>query len=151
MPNLFDPLRVGDLDLPNRVIMAPLTRLRAGETQIPNALMADYYAQRASAGLIISEAVPVTPQGVGYQGVPGVWSREQTDGWKLTTEAVHAAGGRIFMQLWHVGRISDPSFHDGRPPVAPSAIPADRPRQPAASRTPLSHAARPGRWRSCRA
>ena len=124
MPNLFDPLRVGDLDLPNRVIMAPLTRLRAGDSQIPNALMADYYAQRASAGLIISEAVPVTPQGVGYQGVPGVWSREQTEGWKLTTKAVHAAGGRIFMQLWHVGRISDPSFQGGQPPVAPSAIPA---------------------------
>jgi len=125
MPSLFDPLRLGDLDLPNRVIMAPLTRLRAGETQIPNGLMADYYAQRASAGLIISEAVPVTPQGVGYQGVPGVWSAEQVAGWKLVTSAVKAAGGRIFMQLWHVGRISDPIFHGGRAPVAPSAIAAN--------------------------
>ncbi|MDB5429269.1 MAG: NADH:flavin oxidoreductase/NADH oxidase [Caulobacter sp.] len=124
MPNLFDPLRLGDLDLPNRVVMAPLTRLRAGETHIPNALMAEYYAQRASAGLIISEATPVTPQGIGYQGVPGIWAREHVEGWKLTTKAVHQAGGRIFMQLWHVGRISDPSFHDGRPPVAPSAIAA---------------------------
>jgi 2,4-dienoyl-CoA reductase-like NADH-dependent reductase (Old Yellow Enzyme family) len=124
MPSLFDPLRIGDLDLPNRVVMAPLTRLRAGETHIPNALMADYYAQRASAGLIISEATPVTPQGIGYQGVPGIWSVEQVEGWKRTTQAVHAAGGRILMQLWHVGRISDPSFHDGRPPVAPSAIAA---------------------------
>ncbi len=124
MPSLFDPLRLGDLDLPNRVIMAPLTRLRAGETHIPNALMAEYYAQRASAGLIISEATPVTPQGIGYQGVPGVWTAEQVEGWKQVTKAVKAAGGRIFMQLWHVGRISDPSFHDGRPPVAPSAIAA---------------------------
>ncbi len=124
MPSLFDPLRIGDLELPNRVVMAPLTRLRAGDTHIPNALMADYYAQRASAGLIISEAVPVTPQGVGYQGVPGVWSSEQVEGWKLVTQAVRAAGGRIFMQLWHVGRISDPSFHGGEPPVAPSAIAA---------------------------
>ena len=124
MPNLFDSLRLGDLDLPNRVVMAPLTRLRAGETHIPNALMAEYYAQRASAGLIISEATPVTPQGIGYQGVPGIWAPEHVEGWKLTTRAVHEAGGRIFMQLWHVGRISDPSFHDGRPPVAPSAIAA---------------------------
>ena len=124
MPSLFDPLRIGDLDLPNRVIMAPLTRLRAGETHQPNALMAEYYAQRASAGLIISEAVPVAPQGVGYQGVPGVWTSEHAEGWKLITRAVKAAGGRIFMQLWHVGRISDPSFHDGRPPVSASAIAA---------------------------
>jgi 2,4-dienoyl-CoA reductase-like NADH-dependent reductase (Old Yellow Enzyme family) len=124
MPTLFDPLRIGDLDLPNRIIMAPLTRLRAGETHIPNALMANYYAQRATAGLIITEATPVTPQGIGYQGVPGVWSKEQADGWKLITNAVHTAGGRIFMQLWHVGRISDPAFHNGRPPVAPSAIAA---------------------------
>ncbi len=124
MPNLFDPVRVGDLDLPNRVIMAPLTRLRAGETHIPNALMADYYAQRASAGLIISEAVPVTPQGIGYEGVPGVWSNAQVEGWKLVTRAVKAAGGRIFMQLWHVGRISDPSFLNGQPPVSASAIAA---------------------------
>ena len=124
MPSLFDPLRIGDLDLPNRVIMAPLTRLRAGETHIPNALMAEYYVQRASAGLILTEATPVTPQGIGYQGVPGVWTQEQSDGWKTITKAVHNAGGRIFMQIWHVGRISDPSFHNGAPPVAPSAIAA---------------------------
>ncbi len=124
MTTLFDPLRVGDLDLPNRVVMAPLTRLRAGATHIPNALMAEYYAQRASAGLIITEATPVTPQGIGYQGVPGVWSSEQVEGWKRVTRAVKAEGGHIFMQLWHVGRISDPIFQDGRPPVAPSAIAA---------------------------
>jgi 2,4-dienoyl-CoA reductase-like NADH-dependent reductase (Old Yellow Enzyme family) len=124
MPSLFDPVTLGDLDLPNRVIMAPMTRLRAGPTQIPNALMAQYYAQRASAGLIITEGVPVSPQGVGYAGVPGVWSSEQVEGWKQVTRAVKAVGGRIFIQLWHVGRISDPVFLGGELPVAPSAIAA---------------------------
>jgi len=124
MPTLFDPLTLGDLTLPNRVIMAPLTRLRAGNTHIPNALMAEYYRQRASAGLILSEATPVTPQGIGYEGVPGIWSEAQVDGWSQVTRAVHEAGGRIFMQLWHVGRISDPVFLNGQLPVAPSAIAA---------------------------
>jgi 2,4-dienoyl-CoA reductase-like NADH-dependent reductase (Old Yellow Enzyme family) len=124
-PSLFDPLRLGDLVLPNRVIMAPLTRARAGASRIPNDLMAQYYAQRASAGLIISEATAVDPMGVGYADTPGIWSREQVDGWKLVTRAVHAAGGRIFLQLWHVGRISDPIFLDGKLPVAPSAIAAE--------------------------
>src|SRR5665213_1568649 len=122
MPTLFDPIVIGDLALPNRILMAPLTRLRAGESQIPNTLMAQYYAQRASAGLIISEGVPVSPQGVGYAGVPGVWSKDHVEGWKQVTRAVHAAGGRIFMQIWHVGRISDPVFLNGELPVAPSAI-----------------------------
>lgn len=123
MTKLFDPLRIGDLDLPNRIVMAPLTRLRAkGGRHAPNALMADYYRQRASAGLIISEGVPVDPMGVGYPGVPGIWTAEQTEGWRAVTEAVHAAGGRIFMQLWHVGRISDPELLQGRTPIAPSAI-----------------------------
>jgi 2,4-dienoyl-CoA reductase-like NADH-dependent reductase (Old Yellow Enzyme family) len=125
MSKLFDPIRVGDLDLPNRVIMAPLTRSRAiGGGRVPNALMAQYYVQRASAGLILSEATAVTPQGVGYADTPGIWSDEQVAGWKLVTDAVHAAGGRIFLQLWHVGRISDPIFLDGELPVAPSAIAA---------------------------
>jgi 2,4-dienoyl-CoA reductase-like NADH-dependent reductase (Old Yellow Enzyme family) len=124
MPTLFDPLVLGDLELPNRIVMAPLTRLRAGPTQIPNALMAEYYAQRASAGLLITEGVPVVPQGVGYQGVPGIWSQEQVEGWKQVTKAVHDQGGRVFIQLWHVGRVSDPSFHGGEAPVGPSAIPA---------------------------
>jgi 2,4-dienoyl-CoA reductase-like NADH-dependent reductase (Old Yellow Enzyme family) len=124
MPTLFDPLRLGDLDLPNRVVMAPLTRLRAGDSQIPNALMAEYYAQRASAGLLITEGVPVVPQGVGYAGVPGIWSPEQVEGWKQVTQAVHDKGGRIFMQIWHVGRISDPSFLNGEAPVGPSALAA---------------------------
>jgi len=125
MPNLFDPIRVGDLDLPNRVIMAPLTRSRAvGGHRVPNTLMAEYYVQRASAGLIISEATAVTPQGVGYADTPGIWTDEQVAGWKQVTDAVHAAGGRIFLQLWHVGRVSDPVFLDGELPVAPSAIAA---------------------------
>ncbi|MEC5161148.1 MULTISPECIES: alkene reductase [unclassified Janthinobacterium] len=123
MANLFDPITVGDLQLRNRIIMAPLTRSRAtGGARVPNALMAQYYRQRASAGLILSEATSVTPQGVGYADTPGIWSDEQVEGWKLVTEAVHAEGGRIFLQLWHVGRVSDPVFLDGALPVAPSAI-----------------------------
>ncbi|HWX11660.1 MAG TPA: alkene reductase [Trinickia sp.] len=122
MPTLFDPLVVGDLTLPNRVIMAPLTRQRAGDQRVPNALMARYYAERASAGLILSEATSVTPQGVGYAATPGIWSDEQVAGWKLVTDAVHAEGGLIFLQLWHVGRVSDPIFLNGELPVAPTAI-----------------------------
>jgi 2,4-dienoyl-CoA reductase-like NADH-dependent reductase (Old Yellow Enzyme family) len=122
MATLFDPLTVGELTLPNRIIMAPLTRSRAGVSRIPNALMAEYYSQRASAGLIISEATVVSPMGIGYADTPGIWSDEQVDGWKLTTRAVHEAGGRIFLQLWHVGRASDPSFLNGALPEAPSAI-----------------------------
>src|SRR5690348_9544667 len=122
MPSLFDPLKVGDLLLPNRILMAPLTRSRAGSERVPNALMAEYYAQRASAGLIVSEATSVTPMGVGYADTPGVWSDEQTEGWRKVTKEVHAKGGRIFLQLWHVGRISDPIFLNGDLPVAPSAI-----------------------------
>ncbi len=122
MKTLFDPVRIGAWELPNRILMAPLTRARAGVERIPNALMAQYYSQRASAGLIISEATSVTPMGVGYADTPGIWSRAQVEGWKLTTEAVHRAGGRILLQLWHVGRISDPMFLNGALPVAPSAI-----------------------------
>lgn len=124
MTSLFDPIQLGDLALPNRIIMSPLTRSRSGNQRIPNALMAEYYTQRASAGLIISEATAVTPQGVGYADTPGIWSNEQVAGWKLVTDAVHTAGGRIVLQLWHVGRISDPMFLNGDLPVAPSAIAA---------------------------
>lgn len=124
MPNLFDPLQLGELTLPNRIIMAPLTRCRASEGRVPNALMAEYYAQRADAGLIISEATAVTPMGVGYPDTPGLWSQEQVEGWKLITKAVHDKGGRIFAQLWHVGRISAPLYLNGELPVAPSAIAA---------------------------
>jgi len=122
MPSLFDPLEVGDLLLPNRVLMAPLTRSRAGATRTPNALMAEYYSQRASAGLILSEATVVSPMGIGYADTPGIWSAEQVEGWKKVTDAVHAAGGRMFLQLWHVGRMSHPVFLDGELPVAPSAL-----------------------------
>jgi 2,4-dienoyl-CoA reductase-like NADH-dependent reductase (Old Yellow Enzyme family) len=125
MTSLFDPIRVGDLSLPNRIIMAPLTRARAvGGGRVPNELMAEYYVQRASAGMILSEATAVTPMGVGYADTPGIWSSEQVQGWRRVTDAVHAAGGTILLQLWHVGRISDPDFLDGALPVAPSAIAA---------------------------
>jgi 2,4-dienoyl-CoA reductase-like NADH-dependent reductase (Old Yellow Enzyme family) len=125
MPTLFDSLQVGALTLKNRIVMAPLTRARAGDQRVPNALMAQYYADRASAGLILSEATSVTPQGVGYADTPGIWSDEQVQGWKLVSHAVHEAGGKIMLQLWHVGRISDPVFLNGELPVAPSAIAAD--------------------------
>jgi len=122
MNTLFDPVQLGDLKLSNRMIMAPLTRCRAGKNRVPNALMADYYTQRATAGLIISEATSVTPMGVGYPDTPGIWSNEQVEGWKQVTRAVHDAGGRILLQLWHVGRISDPVYLEDKQPVAPSAI-----------------------------
>jgi len=120
--HLFEPIQVGELNLPNRVVMAPLTRCRADEGRVPNALMAQYYVQRASAGLILSEATSVSPQGVGYPDTPGIWSEAQVEGWKRVTNAVHAAGGRIFLQLWHVGRVSHPDYLNGELPVAPSAI-----------------------------
>ncbi len=123
MPTLFDPLTIGELTVPNRIFIAPLTRNRSTVPgRVPNALMRDYYVQRASAGLIFTEATSVTPQGVGYPHTPGIWSDEQVEGWRRVTEGVHAAGGRILLQLWHVGRISDPVYHDGALPVAPSAI-----------------------------
>ena len=124
MPTLFDPIVIGDLRLPNRIFMAPLTRCRAGMTRVPNELMREYYTQRASAGLIISEATSVSPMGVGYPGTPGIWSEEQVQGWKRITDSVHKAGGHMLLQLWHVGRISDPIYLDGKLPVAPSAIAA---------------------------
>lgn len=122
MSVLFKTLKIGALELPNRIIMAPLTRARAGAERIPNELMAEYYAQRATAGLILSEATAVTPMGVGYANTPGIWSDAQVEGWKKITKAVHDKGGLIFMQLWHVGRISDPMFLNGELPVAPSAL-----------------------------
>jgi N-ethylmaleimide reductase len=121
--DIFSPLRLGPLQLPNRIVMAPMTRNRAGRGNAPGPLNATYYAQRASAGLIISEATQISPQGLGYPGTPGIHSPEQVAGWKGVTDAVHAAGGRMFLQLWHVGRISHPSLQpDGALPVAPSAI-----------------------------
>jgi 2,4-dienoyl-CoA reductase-like NADH-dependent reductase (Old Yellow Enzyme family) len=122
MPQLLDPITIGDLVLRNRVLMAPLTRCRSSAGRVPNELMRDYYAQRASAGMILSEATSVDPMGVGYPDTPGIWSDAQVDGWAKITEAVHRAGGTILLQLWHVGRISHPLYLDGALPVAPSAI-----------------------------
>ena len=122
-PNLFTPIAVGPLRLPNRIVMAPLTRSRAGAGNVPTALNALYYAQRASAGLIIAEATQICPEGQGYISTPGIHSAEQIQGWKCVTGAVHVSGGGIVLQLWHVGRISHPSFQPGGAlPVAPSAI-----------------------------
>ena len=124
MTQLFEPIKIGALELPNRVIMAPLTRCRAEPGRVPGDLMVEYYVQRASAGLIITEATSVDPMGVGYPDTPGIWSDAQVAGWQRITTAVHKAGGRIVLQLWHVGRISDPRYLDGELPVAPSAIAA---------------------------
>lgn len=126
-PKLFTPLELGDLTLPNRIVMAPLTRNRADpQGDVPHALHATYYAQRASAGLIISEGTQVSPEGKGYIQTPGIYSNEQVAGWRAVTEAVHQAGGRMFAQLWHVGRISHVSLlPEGQAPVAPSPITAN--------------------------
>jgi N-ethylmaleimide reductase len=124
MPTLFDPVRAGDLSLPNRIVLAPLTRNRAPGA-IPTPLMAEYYAQRADAGLLITEATAITAQAQGYADVPGLYGSDQLDGWKRVTEAVHQKKGRIVVQLWHVGRVSHVDLQpDGRKPVAPSAIAA---------------------------
>jgi 2,4-dienoyl-CoA reductase-like NADH-dependent reductase (Old Yellow Enzyme family) len=124
MPSIFEPLRAGELEFSSRIVMAPLTRCRAGKERVPNPMMVEYYLQRVSAGMIISEATSVTPMGVGYADTPGIWSDEQTAAWKKVTDAVHAAGGNMLLQLWHVGRISDPFYLDGQTPVAPSAVAA---------------------------
>lgn len=123
MPSLLDPINLGSLHLPNRIIMAPLTRCRAGEERIPNPLMATYYQQRAGAGLIISEATVINEQGIGYQNTPGIYSEDQVKGWKMLNDTLHAQGGRMFIQLWHMGRVSHPSLLPrDLYPVAPSAI-----------------------------
>jgi N-ethylmaleimide reductase len=120
---LFTPYALGALQLPHRIVMAPMTRNRAGAGNVPTALVAEHYAQRASAALIVSEATQISPEGIGYPGTPGIHSEAQVEGWRGVTRAVHQAGGRIFVQLWHVGRISHPSLQpNGALPVAPSAI-----------------------------
>jgi 2,4-dienoyl-CoA reductase-like NADH-dependent reductase (Old Yellow Enzyme family) len=121
-PSLLDPVRIGELELPNRIVMSPLTRLRATPDHVPTPIMAEYYRQRAGSGLILSEATPVDPMGVGYPNVPGIWNRAQVEGWRRVTRAVHDAGGRMLMQLWHVGRISHPVYLNGELPVAPSPV-----------------------------
>ncbi|QBQ97593.1 alkene reductase [Paraburkholderia pallida] len=120
---LLTPIRLGDLDLRNRIVMAPLTRMRAANPELaPNRLHAEYYAQRASAGLIISEGVFVSPQAVGWADVPGLWSDAQVRGWRVVTDAVHEAGGRIVAQLWHTGSLGHPDFHGGNAPPSASAV-----------------------------
>ncbi len=121
--NLLTQYKLGDLDLSNRMVMAPMTRCRALAGNVPNPLAVTYYVQRASAGLIITEGSQVSPQGVGYARTPGIHSPGQVAGWKKVTEAVHKAGGKMYLQLWHVGRVSHPDFLDGELPVAPSALP----------------------------
>jgi N-ethylmaleimide reductase len=124
MSALFTPLQLGAITLPNRIIMAPLTRMRAGAGNVPTALNASYYAQRASAGLIISEGTAISPDAHGYPNAPGIYTAEQIAGWRVVTDSVHARGGRIFMQIGHNGRNSHSSLRpDGSTPVAPSAIP----------------------------
>ena len=121
--DLFLPVQFGPYKLSNRIVMAPLTRSRAQQGDIPSLLAPEYYRQRATAGLIIAEASQISPQGKGYVFTPGIYNSAQVDGWKLVTEAVHKEGGRIFLQLWHVGRISHPTLQpNGELPVAPSAI-----------------------------
>jgi len=122
-PTLFTPIHLGAVKAPNRIMMAPLTRMRAGSGRVPTALMAEYYVQRATAGLIVTEATAISQQGTGCPNTPGIYTDEQGAGWQRVTDAVHRAGGRIFLQLWHMGRISHPSFQPGGGlPVAPSAI-----------------------------
>jgi N-ethylmaleimide reductase len=123
--NLFSSYAIGGITLPNRMAMAPMTRCRAVNGNVPNPLAAVYYAQRATAGLIITEGSQISPQGVGYVRTPGIHSAEQVAGWKQVCDAVHRAGGRIFLQLWHVGRASHPDFIDGELPVAPSTLPVE--------------------------
>jgi 2,4-dienoyl-CoA reductase-like NADH-dependent reductase (Old Yellow Enzyme family) len=124
MPSLFDSLQLGAVTAPNRILMAPLTRGRATREHVPTPIMADYYAQRASAGLIISEATGISREGLGWPYAPGLWSDEQAEAWRPVTEAVHSAGGRIFAQLWHMGRIVHPDYLDGAAPVSSSATTA---------------------------
>src|ERR671912_2482520 len=123
MPTLFDPLELGAIELANRIVMAPLTRARSNREAVPNDLMARYYAQRASAGLIISEATGISREGLGWPNAPGLWNEEQVRGWKPVTDAVHHAGGRIVAQLWHMGRLVHPDLGGGQP-VSSSATTA---------------------------
>jgi len=125
MSSLFSSTKLGDITISNRIVMAPMTRGRAGDSRIPNDLMAQYYAQRASAGLIISEATAITEKGYGWNGAPGMYTDTQEEGWKQVTKAVHDKGGKILLQLWHMGRASHPDFLDGDTPVGPSAIAAE--------------------------
>ena len=119
---LFEEFSIGEITLANRIVMAPMTRARAGEQRIPNNLMAEYYTQRASAGLIITEATTISEQANGWLHSPGIYTDEMAEGWQKVVKSVHQKNGKIFLQLWHCGRASHSSFHDGEPAVAPSAI-----------------------------
>jgi N-ethylmaleimide reductase len=123
--DLFSPYQLGSIKLSNRMVMAPMTRCRAVEGNIPNPLAITYYIQRAQAGLIVTEGSQVSPEGVGYVRTPGIYSPEQVAGWKKVTDVVHQSGSKIFLQLWHVGRVSHSDFHGGELPVAPSALPVE--------------------------
>lgn len=127
IPSLLEPLKMGNHTLKNRIVMSPMTRGRAGVDRIPNDAMTEYYRQRSSAGLIITEGVSISPSAVGWMNTPGIWSTEQTKAWGKVTDAVHSAGGSIFLQLWHCGRASHSSFHNGELSVAPSAIAMNEP------------------------
>ncbi|MEA3049353.1 MAG: N-ethylmaleimide reductase [Sphingomonadales bacterium] len=150
MPSLFDPIQLGATLCPNRLVMAPMTRGRATREHVPTLIMADYYAQRASAGLIITEATGISRQGLGWPYAPGIWTDEQREAWKPVVEAVHEAGGRIFCQLWHMGRVVHPSFLGGEAPVSASATTAPykahtyEGRQPYAEARPLRRDEIPG-------
>lgn len=122
MAELNTPVKIGDLELKNRLVLSPLTRSRSNAQGIPNALMVEYYQQRSNAGLLITEATVISPDAIGYKNTPGLWNKTQADAWKLVVDAVHAQGAKIVTQLWHVGRISDPELLGGKTPVAPSAI-----------------------------
>ncbi len=122
MSDLFSPVKLGSIAMSNRMVMAPLTRNRASMEGVPQDINVTYYEQRASAGLIITEATPISPMGHGYPLLPGIYTDAQVAGWKKVTDAVHAKGGKIVIQLWHVGRISHPSLLNGATPVAPSAV-----------------------------
>ena len=122
MSSMFEPVTLGAVTLRNRIVMAPLTRSRAGDARVPNDLMVEYYRQRAGAGLILSEATSIMPMGVGYEATPGIWNDDQIAGWSKVTQAVHERDGLIYLQLWHVGRISDPQLLGGQLPVAPSLL-----------------------------
>jgi N-ethylmaleimide reductase len=137
MSPLFTPHRTGDLDLPNRIVMAPLTRMRAGsDDHVPTALQAEYYAQRATAGLIVTEGVAISPDGFGWADTPGLWNEEQIRGWRRVTDAVHASGGRIVAQLWHTGAMSHPDLRGGALPLSASDVDAEQRSVTSAGRVP---------------
>jgi 2,4-dienoyl-CoA reductase-like NADH-dependent reductase (Old Yellow Enzyme family) len=140
MANRFDPIDLGAIHCPNRILMAPLTRGRASPGHIPNDLMRLYYEQRASAGLIISEATGISQEGLGWPSAPGIWTEAQTEGWKPITDAVHKAGGRIILQLWHMGRLVHSSFNNGAPGVSASATTGPGHAYTATGKQPLEEA-----------